>query len=93
MNLIPRGDGEGCSACARSTWSPARASEAMLTIEVDLIEPLGADTLVYGHPTATARARRAAAASLRRREGKLPLRYAPANVHWFDAKSGARVEL
>jgi hypothetical protein len=24
--------------------------------------------------------------------GKLPLRYAPENAHWFDAASGKRIE-
>jgi ABC-type sugar transport system ATPase subunit len=70
----------------------------MLTIEVDLIEPLGADTLVYGHigePDRNGAGARVAArlpADAKAEAGKLPVRYAPANLHWFDAASGRRIE-
>ena len=92
MNLIPR---EGKLLGIRPEHlSPCAASEAMLTIVVDLVEPLGADTLVYGHLTDRGDARVAARlhASMPAAEGALALRYDPANVHWFDAASGKRIE-
>jgi len=92
MNLIPK-DGkllgvrpEHLEACS--------ASEAMLTIDVDLIEPLGADIIVYGHIGDKDSARVAArlAADAKAQAGKLALRYAPQNVHWFDPASGKRID-
>ncbi|HSG75652.1 MAG TPA: sn-glycerol-3-phosphate ABC transporter ATP-binding protein UgpC, partial [Burkholderiales bacterium] len=69
-------------------------ADASITLEVDLIEPLGADTLVYGHFGDGEGARVAARlhASVDARAGKLPLRYDPAQVHWFDPQSGKRIE-
>jgi len=72
---------------------PCAAAEAMITIEVDLIEPLGSDTLVYGQLAGGGErvaARLHAAAETR--VGRLALRYAPANAHWFDPQSGRRIE-
>ena len=90
MNLIPR---EGKLLGIRPEHlEPCAASAAMLTIDVDLIEPLGADILVYGHIGDRDSARVAArlpATSLVQ-AGKLALRYDPANVHWFDPESGQR---
>jgi len=66
----------------------------VLTVEVDLIEPLGSDTLVYGH-IGDADGTRVAArlhASLAARTGVLFLRYDPDNVHWFDPATGRRIE-
>jgi sn-glycerol 3-phosphate transport system ATP-binding protein len=92
MNLIPK-DGrtlgvrpEHLEACS--------AADAMLTIEVDLIEPLGADTLVYGHIGNQESARIAARLSpdAKAQAGKLPVRYSAANTHWFDAATGKRIE-
>ena len=93
MNLIPR-DGK-LLGIRPEHLAPCGPSEAMLTIEVDLVEPLGADTLVYGHLTERGDARVAARlhASMPAAEGKLALRYDPANVHWFDAASGKRIEV
>jgi sn-glycerol 3-phosphate transport system ATP-binding protein len=71
---------------------PCAESEANLVLEVDLVEPLGADTLVYGSlgkPGARIAAR--LHASFGARVGKLPLRYLPANVHYFDPESGIRL--
>ncbi len=72
---------------------PCAESEAKLVVDIDLIEPLGADTLVYGHLASTPGARVAArlSASIDARAGKLPLRYDPAHVHYFDAGTGARL--
>jgi sn-glycerol 3-phosphate transport system ATP-binding protein len=72
---------------------PCAESEAKLVVDIDLIEPLGADTLVYGHLASNPGARVAArlSASVDARAGKLPLRYDPAHVHYFDAGTGARL--
>ncbi|HZD21514.1 MAG TPA: sn-glycerol-3-phosphate ABC transporter ATP-binding protein UgpC, partial [Burkholderiales bacterium] len=66
--------------------------DALLMPEIDLIEPLGADTLVYGH--LAGRGVRIAArlhASASARTGHLPLRDRPAEAHYFDAASGTRL--
>src|SRR6187455_2710913 len=47
MNLIPR-DGK-LLGVRPEHLEPCAASDALLTIDVDLIEPLGADIIVYGH--------------------------------------------
>jgi sn-glycerol 3-phosphate transport system ATP-binding protein len=95
MNLIPQsGTHNGKLLGIRPEHlEPCAASEAMLTIEVDLIEPLGADTLVYGHigDGDSARVAVRLPADAKATAGKLPVRYAPANVHWFDAASGQRL--
>jgi sn-glycerol 3-phosphate transport system ATP-binding protein len=72
---------------------PCAESEAKLVVEVDLIEPLGADTLVYGHLPSSPGARVAArlSASVDARAGRLPLRYDPAHAHYFDAGTGLRL--
>jgi ABC-type sugar transport system ATPase subunit len=72
---------------------PCAESEAKLIVDIDLIEPLGADTLVYGHLASNPGARVAArlSASVDARAGKLPLRYDPVHVHYFDAGTGARL--
>jgi sn-glycerol 3-phosphate transport system ATP-binding protein len=92
MNLIPR-DGR-LLGVRPEHLEPCAAAEATLTIEVDLIEPLGSDTLVYGHLGGGDGARVAARlhAAMPARTGTLALRYDPANVHWFDPASGKRVE-
>ncbi len=91
MNLIPK-DGK-LLGVRPEHMEPCAASEAMLTIEVDLIEPLGADILVYGHIGDGESARVAARlhASAPAQAGKLPVRYAPQHVHWFDPATGKRI--
>ena len=74
---------------------PCGEAEARFVVEVDLIEPLGADTLVYGHLAGNGDGARVAArlhASLDARTGRLPLSYDPAQAHWFDAASGQRLD-
>ncbi|MGQ0512526.1 MAG: sn-glycerol-3-phosphate import ATP-binding protein UgpC [Betaproteobacteria bacterium] len=92
MNLIPK-DGR-LLGVRPEHMEPCAASEAMLTIDVDLIEPLGADIIVYGHvgdgESARVAARLPADASAR--AGKLPLRFEQKNAHWFDAATGKRIE-
>jgi sn-glycerol 3-phosphate transport system ATP-binding protein len=64
----------------------------MLNLEVDLVEPLGADTLVHGHVRAGARVAARLHGGLPARLGQLPLRYDPAQAHYFDPENGARLE-
>ena len=95
MNLIPeQRQGRAVLFGIRPEHlEPCAESEAKLVVDIDLIEPLGADTLVYGHLASNPAARVAArlSASVDARAGKLPLRYDPAQVHYFDAGTGARL--
>ena len=96
MNLIPEErDGRKRFFGVRPEHlEPCSESEAKLVLEVDLVEPLGADTLVYGHPSDNRNDARIAArvhSSLTVSAGRLPLRYDPANVHYFDAETGMRL--
>jgi sn-glycerol 3-phosphate transport system ATP-binding protein len=89
MNLVPR---EGRILGVRpEQLLPCAASEAQLTIEVDLVEPLGADTLVYGMTGETRVVVRLSAAD-RVPQGTLPLRFEPAHAHWFDPATGKRID-
>jgi sn-glycerol 3-phosphate transport system ATP-binding protein len=92
MNLIPR-DGR-LLGIRPEHLEPCAPADAMITLVVDLVEPLGSDTLVYGHLGGADGARVAARlhSSVDARTGKLPLRYDPAQVHWFDPQSGKRLE-
>ena len=92
MNLIPQNG--RLLGIRPEHLEPCSPADASITLEVDLIEPLGADTLVYGHFGDGEGARVAARlhASVDARAGKLPLRYDPAQVHWFDPQSGKRIE-
>jgi sn-glycerol 3-phosphate transport system ATP-binding protein len=95
MNLIPQQrDGRDVLFGIRPEHlEPCAESEAMLLLDIDLVEPLGADTLVYGHLSGQGGPRVAARLhfSAEARAGKLPLRYLPAHVHYFDPTSGARL--
>jgi sn-glycerol 3-phosphate transport system ATP-binding protein len=89
MNLVPR---EGRILGVRPEHLvPCAAPQAGLTIEVDLVEPLGADTLVYGTTGETRVVVRLSAADPVPR-GALPLRFDAAHAHWFDPASGKRIE-
>ena len=92
MNLIPR-DGK-LLGIRPEHLEPCEPADASITLEVDLIEPLGSDTLVYGHLGGADAARVAARlhSSVDARTGKLPLRYDAAQVHWFDPQSGKRIK-
>jgi sn-glycerol 3-phosphate transport system ATP-binding protein len=97
MNLIPT-DGK-LLGVRPEHLEPCSPADALLTIEVDLIEPLGSDTLVYGHvgnqPGGDGSSARVAArlpADATAQAGKLAVRYAPQNVHWFDPATGKRIE-
>jgi sn-glycerol 3-phosphate transport system ATP-binding protein len=95
MNLIPeRREGKEVIFGIRPEHlEPCPESEAKLMVEIDLIEPLGADTLVYGHLASHGGARVAVRlhASFGAHAGKLSLRYDSAQVHYFDAGTGARI--
>ena len=94
MNLIPqeRNGKPVIFGIRPEHLEPCGEKDAMMVIDVDLIEPLGADTLVYGHLGADgARVAARLPTSLEGRVGKLPLRYDPAHGHYFDAGTGARL--
>ena len=94
MNLIPqeRAGRKILFGIRPEHLEPCAEAEAMLVAAIDLIEPLGADTLVYGH-LADGGTRIAARlhSSTEARAGKLALRYRPDHVHYFDAGTGARI--
>ena len=94
MNLIPQErDGRKVLFGVRPEHlEPCAEAEALLMPEIDLIEPLGADTLVYGHLQQGVRIAARMHASAPVRTGRLPLRYHTAHAHYFDAESGARID-
>jgi sn-glycerol 3-phosphate transport system ATP-binding protein len=97
MNLIPEErDGRKILFGIRPEHlEPCAQADAKFVIDVDLIEPLGADTLIYGHLDGAAAGTRIAArlhGSVDARAGRLPLRYDPDKAHYFDAGSGQRIE-
>ena len=100
MNLIPqeRQGRKVLFGIRPEHLEPCAESDANLVVEIDLIEPLGADTLVYGHvgPAGTISGDTRIAArlhsSMDARTGRLPLRYQTAHAHYFDAESGARID-
>ncbi|HKI64741.1 MAG TPA: sn-glycerol-3-phosphate import ATP-binding protein UgpC [Burkholderiales bacterium] len=70
-------------------------SEALLVPQVDFIELLGSDSLVYGHVGKDKASPRVAArlhASVKPQDGHLPLRFAPEDLHFFDPDTGKRIE-
>jgi sn-glycerol 3-phosphate transport system ATP-binding protein len=95
MNLIPmQRNGAGVLFGIRPEHlEPCSERDANLLVEIDLIEPLGSETLVYGH-LANDVTRRVAArlhSSVPARLGRLPLRYDRAAAHYFDPASGRRI--
>jgi len=97
MNLIPeRRDGrEVLFGIRPEHLEPCAPAEAALVADIDLIEPLGADTVVHGHLGAERPGTRIAArlhGSIEARAGRLPLRYRAQHVHYFDAATGTRIE-
>ena len=96
MNLIPqRREGRAVLFGIRPEHlEPCSETDAVLVADIDLVEPLGADTLVYGHLASHGGARIAARlhSSVDARAGRLPLRFDPAQGHHFDAESGARID-
>jgi sn-glycerol 3-phosphate transport system ATP-binding protein len=97
MSLIPsRRDGRDVLLGVRPEHlEPCSESEARMTVDIDLIEPLGSDTLVYGHTGTNGAGARVAVRlhqSMTAQTGKLPVRYDPAQAHYFDPQSGKRIE-
>jgi len=93
MNLLPaRLNGREVLLGVRPEHlEPCAESDAAFVAAVDLIEPLGADTLVHG----TVEGARIVArlhGTQRVSEGRLPLRFDPAHRHYFDTGIGARIE-
>ena len=93
MNLVPQErDGRRVLFGIRPEHlEPCAESEAKLLPEIDLIEPLGADTLVYGHLEGGTRIAARLHSSVQARTGRLPLRYSAEHAHYFDAQTGARI--
>ena len=95
MNLIPtrRNGAEVLFGIRPEHLEPCGESDASLVAEIDLIEPLGSETLVYGHLSSSGGTRIATRlhSSLGARTGRLPLRYDPAAAHYFDPASGLRI--
>jgi sn-glycerol 3-phosphate transport system ATP-binding protein len=93
MNLIPRErDGRKLLFGIRPEHlEPCAPSEAQLVADIDLIEPLGADTLVYGHLEGGTRIAARLHSSIAAQAGRLPLRYRQDQAHYFDAQTGVRI--
>ncbi|NBS56248.1 MAG: sn-glycerol-3-phosphate import ATP-binding protein UgpC [Betaproteobacteria bacterium] len=93
MNLIPveRAGRSMLQGVRPEHLEPCAESEAMLRAQVDLVEPLGADTLAHGVVNGARIIVRLPAATTVR-EGSLALRFDPANEHFFDASTGQRVD-
>ena len=93
MNLIPgeRGGRAVLHGVRPEHLEPCSAADAKLTAAIDLIEPLGADTLAHGVING-ARIIVRLPASTTVTEGPLPLTFAPQNEHFFDAASGRRID-
>ena len=93
MNLMPaRLNGRAVLLGVRPEHlEPCSEAEADFVATVDLVEPLGADTLAHGTVEGTRIVARLSGAR-HVPEGRLPLRFDPAQRHYFDAASGARIE-
>jgi len=93
MNLIPqeRAGRRVLFGIRPEHLEPCAKPQANLFTDVDLIEPLGADTLVYGHLEGGTRIAARLNSSLDARTGRLPLRYRPEHAHYFDAQTGVRI--
>ena len=66
--------------------------EALFTLQTEMREMLGADTLVHGLFGKELLVARLSAAEHPSPGQALPLRPLPGSLHWFDATSGARLE-
>jgi sn-glycerol 3-phosphate transport system ATP-binding protein len=92
MNLIPR-EREGRKVLfgiRPEHLEPCAESDANLVAEIDLVEPLGADILVYGHVNGGGRVAARLPSSYAARTGRLALCYDARHAHYFDAETGNR---
>jgi sn-glycerol 3-phosphate transport system ATP-binding protein len=96
MNLIPaqRNGADVLFGIRPEHLEPCSEADAKLVADIDLIEPLGSETLVYGHLAADGGARIAVRlpSSARARAGRLPLRYDAAAAHYFHPATGRRID-
>jgi sn-glycerol 3-phosphate transport system ATP-binding protein len=95
MNLIPqeRQGRKVLFGIRPEHLEPCAEAEASFVAEIDLIEPLGADTLIYGRVgNEGARVAARLHSTMAARPGRLPLRYLPEQAHYFDPASGARID-
>ncbi len=93
MNLMPaRLNGREVLLGVRPEHlEPCGEADADFVATVDLVEPLGADTLAHGTVEGARIVVRLSGAQ-RVSEGRLPLRFDPARRHYFDAGNGTRIE-
>ena len=93
MNLIPaEREGRAVLRGVRPEHlEPCAESDAVIHAAIDLVEPLGADTLAHGSVNGARIIVRLPAATVVK-EGNLPLTFAPGNEHFFDASSGKRID-
>jgi multiple sugar transport system ATP-binding protein len=71
---------------------PCAAAEADFTVDVDVLEELGSDTLAVCFLGGRELTVRIAAEESRGLSGKLPLRFDRKHLHIFDASTGRRVQ-
>jgi len=93
MNLIPaEKNGRAVLQGVRPEHlEPCSQADAKMNAAIDLVEPLGADTLAHGVVNAARIIVRLSADTVVR-EGNLPLTFAAAHEHFFDAASGRRID-
>ncbi len=93
MNLIPmeRNGTPVLQGVRPEHLEPCSQGDAKIHAVVDLVEPLGADTLAHAVVNG-ARIIVRLPASTTVGEGILPLTFDPANEHFFDAATGKRIE-
>jgi len=93
MNLVPaeRGGRAVLQGVRPEHLEPCAESDAKMRAAIDLVEPLGADTLVHGTVNGARIIVRLPASTVVK-EGTLPLRFDPINEHFFDAATGKRID-
>ena len=93
MNLIPQErDGRKVLFGIRPEHlEPCAESEAKLSAEIDLIEPLGADTLVYGHLGNGTELQRAFTRPWKRAPASLPCAIVRSTRTISTQQTGARI--
>ena len=72
-------------------FEPVPLDDALFTVEAELVEALGADTLVHSHSGGAAWTLRLPGSAKVTLGDRLPVRVSPDHVHLFDRETGARV--